>query len=467
MTVPLRLPDLDRLLVMLGAAALAVAVAGAFTFVAYARGPALALGIVLAVAFVAVALVRPALGVAGALLAIPLELLDIQVAGGAISPAEAAFAFTGACWLARVLLWPGPVALPSARDLPVLVLLGALATGLVLHSTDAPRVLRVLVLWSLFSAVYLQVQSFSLKELRAVTASLVVGTGLLGAAGALSFDISTYADGSLTERASGTFQDPNYFASVLLLGLLAGSALMLSDPRRWLWLAIPLAGALLGLLASVSRGALAAFAVGLLVLLLWRRAQWIAVVLIAVFALTTAVGVNPILESERVTVVERRLATLGDIGSQTDLRPKLWDAAIGVGTEHPFFGVGWSGFEREANRRGVFEFRNARAIENAHSIPLSLLAETGVIGATAFLVWVFQLAARGARALRSRQREISVLALGLCASLIAFLLQGLTQMQLRVPVVAAAFFVVAGLLTRLADIAREEQPQPAAGHSFE
>jgi len=449
---------------------LAVAIAAGFTAVAYLNNPGLAVGLILAVAFVALALVYPVLGVSGALLAVPLELVGFEVGGGSVSPAEAAFAFTGVCWAARALLRPGADVLPSPRDLPIVVLLGFVATGLVMDAAEPARVLRVFVLWTLFYAIYLQIQSFSLRQVELVAASLVVGTGVLGAVGGLTFlssDVTIYADGTLTERASGTFQDPNYFASMLLLGLLPGIALALSDLKRWWWLIVPILGAAGGVFASVSRGALAAFAVGLMVLLLWRRARWIAVTLVAVFALLTALNLNPALQSERVTVVQDRLATLGEIGTQRDLRPRLWGAALEIGTEHPFFGVGWSGFEREANRRGVFDSRNARAIENVHNIPLSFLAETGVIGLAAFMTWMAQLAVRGAAALRSKRREVSVLALGFIAGLVSFLLQGLTQMQLRVPVVAAAFFVVAGLLTNLGDLSRSEQAARASGRLLE
>lgn len=449
--------DRQRLAMALAALAAALAVAGAFTLLSYRAGPGLAVVAVLGACFLAVALLRPALGVAGALLAVPLELLNFQVGGGAVSPAEGAFAFVGICWALRALVRPDTVKLPSERDLPVLAMLVVIATGLVL-SSEPSRVIRVVVFWGLFYAVYMQIQSFTLRETRLVVMALVAGTGILGAVGGLSFlgsaGVDTYSDGTLTKRAAGTFEDPNYFASILLLGLLPGVALLLADLRRGLWVVLPLVGGLAGLFSSVSRGAIAAFAAGLLLLLLWRRARWVALVLITVFAATTALNINPILGSEKVTLVEQRLATLGSLETQSDLRPKLWRAALGVGAEHPFLGVGWSGFEREANRRGVFDSQNARAIENAHSIPLSFLAELGVLGLAALVAWVLQLFSRGVIAIRASRQEVALLALGLVAALSAFLLQGLTQMQLRVPIVAAAFFVVGGAITRLADEAR-------------
>lgn len=458
----LGLLDRDRIQMVLAALCVALATAVVFTFLSYTAGPGLAVLAVLAVCFVALALVRPAIGVAGALMAVPLELLNFKVGGGAVSPAEAAFAFVGLGWVLRALVRPETVKLPSERDLPVLALLAVLATGLVL-SSEPSRVFRVLIFWALFYGVYMQIQSLTVRDTKMVVAALVAGTGILGAVGGLSFlgaaGVGTYADGTLTERAAGTFQDPNYFASMLLLGLLPGAALLLSDLRRGLWLVLPLAGGLAGLFSSVSRGAIAAFAVGLLFLLLWRRARWVALVVITAFAITAALDVNPILASEKVTLVEQRLATLGDLQSQSDLRPKLWGAALDVGATHPFLGVGWSNFEREANQRGVFDSQNARAIENAHSIPLSFLAELGVLGLAALVAWLLQLFSRGVTAVRATRPDVAALALGLLAALTAFLLQGLTQMQLRVPIVAAAFFVLGGAITRLADEAREPAGQ--------
>jgi O-antigen ligase len=210
---------------------------------------------------------------------------------------------------------------------------------------------------------------------------------------------------------------------------------------------------------------MAGFAFGLLVLLAWRRARWIAVAIGIVFVITTLAGVNPIVKSDKFQTVERRLSTLETVGlSQTTSRPQIWKVALDLTAEHPFVGVGLNQFQVYAAQRNLTE--RGGVLENAHSIPLSLAAETGLIGLAAFLAWAAQLARRAVVAVRRAGRDAPV-ALGIAAALAAFGIQGLTVVQLRVTLVAGTFFVLAGMLTAYADRepevgARLEAPSPVA-----
>lgn len=462
------IPDLADLDPRLVAAPLAAAGAAVFTLSAYVASPFALPAMLLALGFAVVALYRPAWGVAGALLAVPLELLSVPLPGaGAVSPAESGLLLVGVAWIARALLRGESVARPALRDLPVIALLGVIAVGLARADDPAP-VFRVLTLWTLFYCVYLQAQTFTPREMRGVLAALLVGAGALGALGAVGYlgsgHTGVLAGGTVTqERAVGTFTDANYFASLLVLALLPGIALAIGDVRRNAWLLPGVVAAFAGLLFSLSRGAMAAFAIGLLVLLAWGRARWIALALVALWVPLTVAGANPVVRSDQFGVVQERLTTLGGSLSTTSKRPEIWDTAIGIATDNPFFGIGANQFKAEAARRGLFE--RGAAIENAHSVPLSLAAETGVIGLAGFLAFVLQLAARAATAMRARDRLRYPLGLGLSAALLAFLLQGLTIAQIRTPIVAGAFFVFAGMLTGLADRARGETPAAAAARA--
>jgi hypothetical protein len=72
-------------------------------------------------------------------------------------------------------------------------------------------------------------------------------------------------------------------------------------------------------------------------------------------------------------------------------------------------------------------------------------------------VFLGQLAARGVRAMRSRDRLNRALALGIMAALVGFGVQGLTVAQIRVPLLVGAAMVLAGMLTRLADDEQAER----------
>ena len=435
----------------------AIGVAIAFTFAAYESNPLLVPVALAAVGFVITTFLRPAFGVAGAAALTPAEVLNVRVMSGSLSPAEGAMVLVGIAWLARALLSDAPFVRPSLRDAPIVGLLGIVLIG-ALFADSVGVVLRVFLLWTFFYFLYLQVQTFTRKEIRLVLGSLLVGAGVLGAIGTFNYLTSSnavvYGGGELTgSRAAGTLSDPNYYASLLELALLPALAMILGDFRRYLPLAGAAVLALAGLIFSLSRGGISGFAAGLLLLLLWGRARWVAVAIVTLFALLTLANANPILRSSQFAVVGERLGTLESPSlTETSRRPKIWETALESTFAHPFFGVGVNQFETVTTAQGITERGNP--IENAHSIPLSFAAETGLLGLTAFVVFIGQLAVRAGRALRSPTRADYVLALGIAAALLGFVLQGLTVMQMRVHIITAVFLVLAGMLTALADRAQ-------------
>lgn len=417
------------------------------TLAAYATDPLVPLLALGALGFAAIALRSPAWGITLSLAALPLESLAV----GSASPTEAGLAVVAGGWLLRAALRPGSVVLPSARDLPLALLLLAIAAGL-LGADDPAPVARVLFLWTLFSLVYLQAQSLSTAEMRRVVGGLVVGAGVLGAIGTIGFlqsgDTALISGGADTgARAVGTFADPNYYAAVLVLALLPGTALLIARPGREAWSLPLVALAATGLAFSLSRGATLGFAAGLVLLLAWGRARWLAAGVAILLAVSTVAGFNPLLGSDQVSVVGERLSTVTSADTVTNSRPRAWAVAREIAVENPAFGVGVNQYVFEAARRGLFE--RGSPLENAHSIPFSLAAETGFVGLLAFLAWMVQLAVRAGRSLRARDPLAYALALGLSGAVVGFLIQGLTVVQLRTEVVAGTFFVVAGLLSGL------------------
>ncbi len=437
-------------LVALAAAGAALA-AAVFVVAAYLVHPLALPAAAVAGVFVVAAFLRPVIGLVGAGLATPLEAVNLPLASGALSPAEAALSVVALAYVARLLVRPESVVTPSLRELPIAVLLFAVAAGIVFAAEPAP-VLRVAVLWTLFALVYLQAQSLTLGEMRAVVIALVVGAGLLGGIGALSFVQSGGAQfhggSSVSGRAAGTFADPNYYAAFLALALLPGVALLLAQVKRHLWLLAPLAVGVGGLLFSLSRGGILGFAAGLMLLLAWRRARHVALAILVVFVALTIANANPLVESEYFGSVEERISTVRH-PTRESTRPQIWATAIDVTQEHPFLGVGVNQFQRESARRSLFE--RGKTLENTHSVPLSLAAETGLIGLAAFLAFLVQLAVRGLSTARSRFSLERGLGLGISAALVAFVIQGLTITQVRVPLVTGTFFLIAGILTGLSD----------------
>ena len=449
-------------LLLPAAAALGLAAAGALTAGAYFVHPFALPALAVAAAFVAAVLARPALGVAGALLATPLEAVALPLPSGALSPAEGALVLVGLGWVLRFLFYTDTVAKPGARDLPFALLLIAVACGVAVAVEPAP-VLRVSAIWALFYLAYLQVQSFTEREVRLVVVAAAAGAGILGAIGAASYlqsgGTKLFAGGALTaEREAGTFVDTNYYAAFLTLALLPGIALLLADVRRYWWLSLPLAAGVAGLVFSLSRGGILGFGVGLLVLLAWARARHVAVVLVAVVVVLTVAGANPVVSSEYFGTVEQRLSTIRH-PTRESKRPQIWSTAVDVTVEHPFVGVGVNQFKHESVQRLLYE--RGRPLENAHSVPLSLAAETGLLGLTGFLAFLGVIGMLAARALHSVDRLRASIALGLAAGIGGFMVQGLTAALVRVPILMGVLFLWAGLLAALAKDAK--RPARAGG----
>jgi O-antigen ligase len=440
-------------------AAAAVLAAGVFSLSAYRISPWVLPALLIAALAALVIVSHPAWGLVVAFLATPLEVFGLQLGPTGLSPAEAALALVGANWYMRWILRRDLEESPGPRDLPLFVLLAAVAMGLIV-ATEPSTVAKVLLLWITFVGVFFQARELTSEQIRLVLTALAVGVGILGTVGAVRYlqsgATSLLGGGTITQaRAVGAFSDANYYAALLVLGLLPGIALILAGGRRALWLLLPVAGGIAGLAFSLSRGAIAGFVLGALLLLAWQRARWIALGLAALFTVATLANANPILRSQQFQTVEQRLSTLSQSRlSATTSRPRIWATAVTVAEQHPFFGVGVNQFKFEGARHDLFE--HGQVLENAHSIPLSLAAETGLIGLAAFLAFYGQLAARAARALRTADTAGFAIALGLAAALLAFILQGLTVAQIRVNVVMATFLCLAGMLTGLADRARTQ-----------
>jgi putative inorganic carbon (HCO3(-)) transporter len=224
-------------------------------------------------------------------------------------------------------------------------------------------------------------------------------------------------------RAYGTFEQPNPYAGFLgLVGaLLAG--IVLSFVWDWLtnckWqmvnyelrianyelrfthykfglLLFALVATVAGLLASWSRGGWMGFAAALLaiVALLPRRSVWGAalVIVIAVGGLGLyAIGLLPASVEARLTgfleytrFEDVRGVGINDANYAVIERMAHWQAALSMWREHFWLGVGFGCYEPAyaAYRLINWPF----ALGHAHNYYLNLLAETGVLGLSAYLV---------------------------------------------------------------------------------
>ncbi len=450
-----------------GVAALPVAVAvvlGALYPLTAGISPMLLPAALAAVALAALSLTRPEIGIAAALLLLPLGRLGLTGNPPWLLPA------VWSAWLLALALRPS-VAQERAEKarlprggLAVLVFLaiGFVAFGVATDARPAFPILRTDVTgMMLFFAIarLVRTRAHVMWTLAGGVASAVIIAGAAlfnlytGRTGAVGFLTST---GDLVSRLTvGTFTQPNSLGGflVLLAPFALGAALA---ARRGRFLALgSLAIICLGVYETFSRGALLGLAAVPFVFLRGRRL--LVVVPLACVALLV---VTPGLVGER-------FATANQSGGDLATRQDFWHAGLSIWQAHPVTGVGLGGFPQayaQARLPGK-QFLPDSVFQpppHAHNLLIQTLAEEGVLGVLALLV-VIGVAVRMALALRgSDARWIRVVASAMLAALVAFLIHNVFDVTL-IQETGIDFWAMLGLLSALTAIATTHRTDERAG----
>jgi O-antigen ligase len=202
-------------------------------------------------------------------------------------------------------------------------------------------------------------------------------------------------------RAYGPFTHPNQLAiyleltTPLFFALLIGPRGRLRLDRRWflssrlrsLWL-LGCGAGLLGLALSQSRGGFVGMAAGFAAIFALGRPGWrLTIVRLAPVGLIAAVAfltisIGIIASGVKTFSNEETLVTSANFAVQERL--SHWTAAIEMAKAHPFVGVGAGNFD--LNYRDYtqeWRFRIGRG--HAHDTYLHFLAQSGVVGLTAYI----------------------------------------------------------------------------------
>lgn len=183
-------------------------------------------------------------------------------------------------------------------------------------------------------------------------------------------------------RFSALSLNTNELGMTLALGLPMAWYLSLSEVHQragWLWrLYVPLG--ITAILLTASRGALLAALVALLIVpwtlgRLRLRAK-VALYTLAVATLVLATHFVPETSFERLQTIRADIAT-GHFGG----RGAIWMAGLEVAYEHPLAGVG-------AGAYGTAVAPTLNFPWGAHSVPLAILVENGILGLVLFLAAV-------------------------------------------------------------------------------
>ncbi len=207
---------------------------------------------------------------------------------------------------------------------------------------------------------------------------------LFGIAGSLLFTVF-HISTSLAAgyRATGTFQNPNMFASYVSLSFYIGYLYYELTGRRHNFCYILFAILGMAVFFTASRGALIALFGGVFLLFLSRLHHWwlakVSICLVSI-ALLTLVYVS----ANKIGMPQlTRLISITDVGSHDyEKRYSLWEPSIKLWEANYITGVGRGNFGRFDVASAEKKEKNRPRIHNTY---LSLLCETGTIGLLLYL----------------------------------------------------------------------------------
>ncbi|KQV25455.1 O-antigen ligase [Yonghaparkia sp. Root332] len=197
---------------------------------------------------------------------------------------------------------------------------------------------------------------------------------IIGSLGALAFSRGSDIGFSLGIRATGTFEDPNAFASYLIASV--GIVMLAAFRRRGTVLSWHLVPLIVGLYLSYSRAAIVAVAVLAIATLgvSYLAPQLRALRRLLIVGGVAIIGVGFAALNTGVITYGRE-ASFGE-----DVRYEIWSAGLEVWRSNPFIGVGLGQFRLQTDQLvdGPLSFL-------AHNTYISFLAESGLAGLIAFL----------------------------------------------------------------------------------
>ena len=266
----------------------------------------------------------------------------------------------------------------------------------------------------------------------------------------------------------GPFVNPNHFAAYVALGLLVVIGLLLALvagdegeisiasvreavlDRSWALprlLVLSFLGVLgaCGLVLSGSRGAVGAFAVGIVALIPFLRARrWLPAASLLMVAIGLSVGLASWLGREDHTLQSAFFAEAADDASLS-MRSDIWGRTWRILVDHPITGTGMGTFPRayaSYDREGEWQ-----GTGQTHDDYLQLASETGLVG-IALLVWLVAAYAKRVLkpALRAGGPRPKWTTAALAAACLAMLAHSIIEFNLQVPAVACLFAVMVGAL---------------------
>ena len=411
------------------------------------QSPFVVIGVVVAVAALVGVSRWPEWGLYGLVLSVPGQsYLALSLGSSRVTLTQATFGLALVGWLgSRVLTRQPFLPRPLPRLLPFFGIYLAVMVVSISVAQDTGAALEELSRWLITFFAYLLATSVikSRRQIWGLVVCLCAGAIIEGVIGAIQNRLSSGPEDSLLPcvdvlRACGTFIMPNSYAAYVEMGLplLVAIAFMAWGSRnefmrRWFaldgqprdelrptlwrrhgWLlllfpAIGLAG--LGILTAQSKGAFLGLAAATLAMTVVQGRKAIPLVIaggVALFLVVAGVQTGVIAQSafgrlvavDQFTPFDVRDVTVTDDNFSTVERMAMWQAGGNMFLSDPWLGVGIGNY----NAR-YFEFSTPRWPDSrghAHNYYIQAAAETGLVGAVAYLFLLLAGIGQGWRTVR-------------------------------------------------------------------
>ena len=428
------------------------------------------------------------LALAGIVLSAPFFLKTTRLAGLQVSLAETLTMLTFAAWLGReIVTAPSSIPLPPSsphvwgrkgeqraatrgkvggelllrlrlavkRQLPLtwldvsvalLLILGAVSPFVALLSGVATREFRVVILEPVLFYVVLRGTRLSQQQQARLADALVLAGVGLAVYGFLTYGGVGGIAAEGVRRLRSVYGSPNNLALTLgrIVPLLVALLVWSGARTRRLLYAVALVPILVALFLTFSTGAwlfgLPA-ALVFLGLVKGRRALVAALALVAAGLLALV----PFASTERVG----RLLRLTD--AQTfEWRTLLWQSALHMIRDHPWFGVGLDNFLYEYRDTYILPGALAdRNLSHPHNLVLDYWTRLGVGGVISLVVGQVAFFRSGFRLWRRLDGDRRILVLGLMASMVDFLAHGLIDNSFFLVDLAFIYMLTIGVVRNM------------------
>lgn len=236
--------------------------------------------------------------------------------------------------------------------------------------------------------------------------------------------------GASIPRATGTFHNPNDFATLLMVGIVITASLLanlkVASWKRGVFLLILLV-LTAGLVTSFSRTNWLAMAVGLVfVAVLSRKLRFLVTIALA---FSIVIACITLISSNFAQIVLGRFTSIFSTVTQFEKatnvsgssRVLLVQAALAMFADHPLLGIGARGFPAMFDRYKPLDYPTGLPVNECHTLPALILSELGILGFVAFAAFVVAVVRAGVKAAMSiDDRYLRALEIGLVSVFIAY-----------------------------------------------